>query len=129
MLATMSRMWIVLGALAGLTGVALAAAGAHAFAPRVGPGGMEMLRSATQLQMIHALALILCGVWAERAADGRRRVIHLAALCFTLGLIAFSGTIHVLVLSGLRLPGVAPTGGTLLMIGWALLALAGLRRT
>lgn len=123
----MSRLWIVLGALAGLTGVALAAAGAHAFAPRVGPGGMEMLRSATNLQLIHALALILCGLWAERAAAGTR-LIHLAALCFALGILLFSGAIHALALRGLRLPAVAPTGGSLLMLGWVLLGVAGLRR-
>ena len=122
----MSRLWIVLGALAGLIGVALAAAGAHAFAPRTGPGGMEMLRSATSLQLIHALALILCGLWAERAAAGSR-LIHAAALAFALGILLFSGAIHALVLGGLRLPAIAPTGGSLLMLGWALLALAGLR--
>ena len=122
----MSRLWIVLGALAGLTGVALAAAGAHAFAPRVGPGGMEMLRSATTLQLVHAVVLLFCGLWAERAA--RARLIHAAALCFALGILLFSGAIHALALRGLRLPAVAPTGGSLLMLGWALLGLAGLRR-
>src|SRR5512137_847624 len=99
----MSRLWIILGALAGLTGVALAAAGAHAFAPRVGPGGMEMLRSATNLQLIHAIALVLCGVWAERAT-ARRPLIHAAGLCFALGILLFSGAIHALILAGIRLP-------------------------
>lgn len=122
----MSRLLIVLGALAGLTGIALAAAGVHAFAPRVGPGGMEMLRSATTLQLVHALALLFCGLWAERATTGRR-LIHLAGLCFALGIVLFSGAVHALALRGLRLPAAAPTGGTLLMLGWALLALAGLR--
>jgi uncharacterized membrane protein YgdD (TMEM256/DUF423 family) len=88
---------------------------------------MEMLRSATSLQLIHALALVLCGLWVERAAAGRR-LIHAAALAFALGILLFSGAIHALVLGGLRLPAVAPTGGSLLMLGWALLALAGLRR-
>jgi len=123
----MSRLWIILGALAGLTGVALAAAGAHAFAPRAGPAGMETLRSATNLQLIHALALVLSGVWAERATT-RRPLIHAAGLCFALGIVGFSGAIHALVLAGIRLPAIAPTGGTLLMLGWLLVGLAALRR-
>jgi len=123
----MSRLWIILGAIAGLSGVALAAAGAHAFAPRVGPGGMETLRSATTLQLIHALALVLCGIWAERAAT-RRLLIHAAALSFALGILLFSGAIHALVLGGARLPAIAPTGGSLLMLGWILLGLAAVHR-
>jgi len=124
----MSRLWIILGAIAGLSGVALAAAGAHAFAPRVGPGGMEMLRSATSLQLIHALALVLCGVWAERSQPPRRFIIHAAALSFALGILLFSGAIHALALAAIRLPSIAPTGGTLLMLGWFLVGLAALRR-
>ena len=121
----MYRLWILLGALAGLTAVAMEAAAAHALAARIGANGLALVHSAAQMQGWHALALVLCGVWAERR---RGRLVHLAGLAFALGIILFCGSLYLLALYGLRLPSVAPTGGSLLMLGWLLLGLSALRR-
>lgn len=117
----MHRIWIGLGALAGLTAVAMAAVAAHGVSD---PAALEMVRSGVQMHGWHALALVATGVWAERRGGV---VVHLAGVAFALGLIAFCGAVYLLALDGVRLPSVAPAGGTILMLGWALLGLSALR--
>jgi uncharacterized membrane protein YgdD (TMEM256/DUF423 family) len=116
----MDRFLIVAGALAGLTAVAMAAFAAHG---KLAPEALAMLRNAVQMQGWHALALFGCGLWLGRGGG----FALAAGLAFLLGLILFCGAVYALALGGLRLPRVAPTGGTILMLGWALLAISALR--
>ncbi len=117
----MARIWIVLGALAGLSAVAMAAYAAH--------GGLEegplgLVRTGLQMHGWHALALVGTGIWAARAR--RPAFAHAAGLAFAIGLVVFCGTLYLLAIPGIALTGLAPVGGTLLMLGWLLLALSGL---
>jgi uncharacterized membrane protein YgdD (TMEM256/DUF423 family) len=118
----MARLWIGLGALAGLTAVAMAALAAHGL-NRLDPAALQMVRDAVQIQGWHALALLACGLWAPRGG----RLVDAAGVAFILGLVLFCGAIYSLALGGLHLPMFAPTGGTVLMLGWALLGLSALR--
>ncbi len=121
----MHRIWIGLGSLAGLAGVAMAAVAAHGLPGRLDPAALELVRSAVQMQVWHALALLACGIWRARAPG---RLVDLAGAAFALGIVLFCGAVYALALAGLRLPAVAPTGGMLLMLGWALLGGSTLRR-
>ena len=118
----MARLWIGLGALAGLLAVAMAAVAAHGL-EAIGPVRLGMLRSADQMQGWHALALLFCGLWAPRGG----RLADAAGAAFTLGLLLFCGAVDTLALTGTSLGLLAPIGGTLLMLGWALLALSAWR--
>lgn len=118
----MRRLWVATGALAGLGAVAMAAYAAHGLAG-ADPAVQAMVRDAVQMQGWHALALIICGLWPARG----RLLAHAAGATFLIGLLAFCGGIYSLALLGVRLPGLAPTGGTLLMLGWLLLFLSALR--
>ncbi|MFC3123617.1 DUF423 domain-containing protein [Pseudoroseomonas globiformis] len=118
------RIWLFLGGLAGLLAVGLAAWAAHGLAPRLDEAGHRMAQSALTMQGWHALALLATGLLAERRTG---RLAHLAGGCFVLGMLGFCGAIWWRLLGGGSL-GIAPLGGTLLMAGWLLLALAGLRR-
>jgi len=120
----MHRIWIAFGSLAGLSGVAMAAYAAHGLTGRLDPARLEMVRSGVQMQVWHALALVLCGVWA---AGRGGTLAHWAGAAFLLGLVAFCGAVYALALGDARLPAVAPTGGLLLMAGWALLGLSALQ--
>jgi len=122
----MFRLWIFLGALAGLIAVGMEAAAAHALGPRIGPLALGLVRSADQMLGWHGLALLACGIWAERRGGW---LMHAAGFAFVLGILGFCGGLYALALSGLRLPGVPPTGGVLLMLGWLLLAASALRRS
>lgn len=120
----MHRIWLVLGALSGLVAVGLAAWAAHG-----APAGFEgaprrAVDNALMIQGWHAPALLVAGLMAE----GGRRIAHLAGLAFALGTAAFCGAVWWGALGGASLGQVAPTGGMLLMVGWALLALAALKR-
>ena len=120
----MHRIWLVLGALSGLVAVGLAAWAAHG-----APAGFEgaprrAVDNALMIQGWHAPALLVAGLMAE----GGRRIAHLAGLAFALGTASFCGAVWWGALGGASLGQVAPTGGMLLMVGWALLALAALKR-
>jgi uncharacterized membrane protein YgdD (TMEM256/DUF423 family) len=116
----MDKLWIGLGALAGLSAVAMAAAAAHL---PLTPAALAALREGVQMQGWHALALLFTGMWAGRGG----RLAHLAGLAFSVGLLLFCGAVYGLALGGVRLASVAPTGGVLLMTGWALLGISALR--
>jgi len=120
----LARLWLFLGGLSGLLAVALAAWAAHGLAPRLDPAESAMVQSALTMQGWHALALLATGLLAERSTG---RLTHWAGGCFVLGALGFCGAIWWRVLTGASL-GIAPFGGTLLMLGWLLLAIAGLRR-
>ncbi len=120
----MDRIWIGLGALAGLSAVAMAAAAAHGLPERLTPEALGFLRSGVQMHGWHALALVATGILAARGGA----LVHLAGAAFAIGTVLFCGAVYALALAGLRLPYAAPTGGMLLMLGWLLLGLSALRR-
>ena len=122
----MQRTWIGLGALAGLGAVAMAAVAAHVLPADADTHTAEILRSAIQMQGWHALALLACGLWAGRAGRLAARLANCAGAAFAAGLLLFCGTLYALALGGIHLPMIAPIGGTLLMLGWALLAASAL---
>jgi len=115
----MQRVWIGLGALAGLTATAMAALAAHGLS-RLDASAVQMMRVAVDMQGWHALALLACGLWQVRGG----RLANWAGAAFAFGIVLFCGAVYTLVLAGLRLPWMAPVGGTLLMLGWLLLALS-----
>ena len=102
--------------MAGLLAVALAAMAAHGL-EAIGPARLAMLHNANEMQGWHALALLFCGLWAPRGG----RLADAAGAAFTVGLLLFCGAVDTLALSNLSLGVLAPVGGTLLMLGWALL--------
>jgi uncharacterized membrane protein YgdD (TMEM256/DUF423 family) len=118
----MARLWIGLGALAGLLAVAMAALAAHGL-EAIGPARLTMLHNANEMQVWHALALLFCGVWVPRGG----RLADAAGAAFTLGLLLFCGAVDTLALTGVSLGVLAPIGGTLLMLGWLLLLLSAWR--
>ncbi|MEZ5669525.1 MAG: DUF423 domain-containing protein [Alphaproteobacteria bacterium] len=112
---------LLIAALYGLSGVALDALGAHAL-----PAAAEPLRdafaSAVRHQLVHGVALIGIALLAARAPAAR--LPRLAGAAIALGVLLFSGSIHLHALLSIGpIPFAAPAGGILLMAGWALLAL------
>ena len=114
----MQRLWVALGALSGLVAVAMAAVTAHLLA---GPAA-EIAGRAVQMQGWHALALVATGLWAPRGG----LLARLAGAAFALGTVLFCGAVYALALGGVHAGMLAPVGGTLLMVGWALLGVSAL---
>lgn len=103
-----------LGALLAFLGVALGAFGAHALDGLLSPDRLETYQTAVRYQMFHALGLLALGALPERAQR--------AAPWLFWGSVVFSGSLYMLVFSRVSVLGaVAPVGGVLQLVGWALL--------
>lgn len=127
-----TKTWVVIGASLGTLGVAAGTFGAHLL-PRyleaAGASAMQTERlhwweTGVRYQMYHALALLAVAWIAER----RKSLLpNLAGLSMFAGTIIFSGCLYALGLTGTRALGaIVPIGGVLFVIGWVLLAIAGL---
>ena len=115
----MHRLWLFLGAIAGLGAVALSAWARHGAPARLDAHALGVLDNGITMQGWHALALLAAALWAER----RGGVLpQLAAAGFALGLLLFCGAVYASAIGGVSLGPVAPVGGTVLMLGWGLLA-------
>lgn len=116
----------LLAALFGLTGVLLAALGSHAVPGMDQPGNYQSWHSASQLHLVHAVALLALSLQLRSRPD---RAVLLAAALMALGIVLFCGSIYLRVWLGLgRTFNVAPAGGLLLMAGWAVYLASCLRK-
>ncbi len=125
-----ARAFLVFGAVLGLFTVAMGALAAHLPDRMLAPGGRDLLRSAVQMQGWHVPALLVCGLLAERRGGV---LLRLAGIAFVLGIAGFCVGVYALGFGGgaswaRALGHVAPMGGSLLMVGWLLLAVAVLFR-
>lgn len=102
----------------GAAGVALAAAAAH-----VGDGAASLGPASTFL-LFHACAVLGAAALTERGIL-QRRLGLLGAFSLVLGTVLFSGDLTMRhFLSRALFSMAAPTGGTLLIVAWLILALA-----
>jgi len=117
------RSFAVLGALNGLLAVALAAAGAHALAPRLVARGASWFDLAGHYHIVHALALFAVAWMCDRFP--RSRLAPIAGICFCVGIVLFSGTLYFRALGGEGwFVHMVPYGGTVWLLGWFMLAFA-----
>ena len=123
----MERLFFAAGALAALLGVAAGAFGAHGlrafFAAH--PDLRGTYETAVTYHLVHALGLL--GVaWGTTRWPGP--LVPWAGYLFIAGILLFSGSLYLLVLSQIRALGaITPLGGLAFLAGWALLALAAWR--
>jgi uncharacterized membrane protein YgdD (TMEM256/DUF423 family) len=116
------RTFLFIGALAGFTGVALGAFGAHALRARLSPDMLGVFETGVRYQMYHALAVIAIGLIMARNGGG---LIVTAGWLFTAGIVLFSGSLYLLAFTGVTVLGViTPVGGLAFLLGWACLAVA-----
>ena len=111
------RVLVVLAAAMGAAGVALAAAAAH-------QPDATRLASASSMLLFHAPAVFAAVLLVERSIIHRRLGLA-AAFGFIIAAALFAGDLTLRQYAGHSLfPMAAPTGGTLLIVSWLLLAVA-----
>ncbi len=122
----------------GVLGVAFGAWSAHGAEAVLTPQAVEWVKTGASYQLWHALALL--GVAAllgrQLVPQGLAvRLVTISGLAFFLGALLFSGSLYLLALSsspegaGLHwLVYLTPLGGSLLILGWVLLLVAGIRK-
>src|SRR5436309_15312408 len=120
--ADMDRVFVALGATAGLTAVALGAFAAHGLKGKLSPDLFDVFEVGARYHMYHALALLAVG-WAATRWPGTPTTV--AGWSFVAGTALFSGSLYALALTGIRTLGaITPIGGVCFLVGWIALAWA-----
>jgi uncharacterized membrane protein YgdD (TMEM256/DUF423 family) len=103
----------------------IGAIGTHHLKPVLSADQYGVLQTAVLYQFLHALGLLCLGVLLQRRAD---RVLGIAANLLLIGVLLFSGSLYALLWGAPRGLGVlTPVGGTCLILGWCVAAVAMLR--
>lgn len=114
----MSQLFVIIAGLYGALGVAFAAVAAHGAAATT-------LGSASQMLLFHAPALLALGLYGRVAGSGP--VLQAGGIAMLLGVALFAGDLasrHYRDGQGL-FSMAAPSGGTLMILGWAIIVVAG----
>jgi uncharacterized membrane protein YgdD (TMEM256/DUF423 family) len=115
--------WVVVGCGSAALAVVLGAFGAHALKGSIGVDEIEIWKTGVQYQMVHAIAIVVHGVFRERRSVGAA-----PAWCFFLGSLVFCGSLYVLAVGGPRGVGViTPVGGVLFVVGWVVFGVQAVR--
>ncbi len=118
---------LVAGAFLALLAVMAGAFGAHGLRGLVSDRGLEVFQTAVTYQMYHSIALVLLALLSGQGLP--RKWLGWSAGFFLAGILLFSGSLYLLVLTDIRWIGpITPLGGMFFMLGWALLITSGLRR-
>ena len=114
---SMFRILVILAAIMGADGVVLAAASAH-------QPDATRLASASSMLLFHALAVLAAVALTERGLI-HIRLGTVAAWGFVIAAAVFAGDLTLRQYAGHSLfPMAAPTGGTLLIVSWLMLAIS-----
>ena len=121
------RLPLLAGAFLALVAVMAGAFGAHGLRNLVSERGLEVFQTAVTYQMYHSIALVLLALLAAQGLS--RKLLAWSAGFFLAGILLFSGSLYLLVLTDIRwICPITPLGGLCFMVGWALLITSGLRR-
>lgn len=122
----MDKTFLLLAALLGGLAVGLGAFGAHALESRLSSDMLGTFEIGVRYQMYHALALLAVAILLGRNPE--LGVATLAGWLFVAGIVIFSGSLYILVFSGIRwLGAITPIGGVAFIGGWISLMVAALR--
>ena len=121
-----AKQTLILGAILMGLAVALGAFGAHGLKAHTDAYGLATWETAVRYQAWHSLALLFLALGWNAVAP---KMLRSATICMVLGILIISGSLYVLVLSGLKwLGAITPIGGILLIAGWILTAVGAARR-
>jgi len=120
------KVWLFLAALNGGLAVTAGAFAAHGLKARLDANALSVFEIGARYHMYHALAMGLAALVGRGPAAPFATA---AASLFLAGIILFSGSLYLLALSGNPALGfVTPIGGLAFLAGWAMLAIAALKR-
>ncbi|WP_323846239.1 DUF423 domain-containing protein [Microbulbifer magnicolonia] len=119
----MAKLYLLIAAFFGGTGVVLGAFGAHGLRGKVTENLLEAFKTGVHYQMIHALALIGIAILIQQV--GAKTSLVVSGALFAVGILFFSGSLYGLTFGGPRWLGpITPLGGTLMIGGWIALFVA-----
>ncbi|RME88458.1 MAG: DUF423 domain-containing protein [Planctomycetota bacterium] len=112
--------WMISASLLGALSVTLGAFGAHGLKHRLSPEMLDIYHLAIRYCFYHIPALVAVALLSKRLEGS---MILWSGFFILGGLMLFSGSLIALSLTGYKKLGIiTPFGGTLLVLGWLLLA-------
>ncbi len=119
-----ARTWITIAALLGAFAVLAGAFGAHGLKAILDTQQLKTWNTASSYQLVHAVLLLALAV--STVID--QKLVRIAYCLLLTGVLLFSGSLFILLLTGVNTVALlTPVGGILLVVGWLTLALAALR--
>ena len=115
--------WLRFVALNGVLSVVLGAFAAHGLEDQLSDRHMATFRTAVLYHFLHTLALLAVISLPDQLT--KPSLCHWAAVSFAAGIVLFSGSLYLLVLTNTPTLGmVTPLGGLAFIAGWGLLFFA-----
>ena len=123
----MERTFFIIGSILAGLAVATGAFGAHGLQKMVTPERLETWDKAVRYQIYHALALLILA-WALMHWPEQAKLLATGGWLFLAGSVLFSGSLYILVVSGITwLGAITPLGGVAYIAGWLCLVIAAWR--
>lgn len=126
----MNKRIILTASFFGAIAVILGAFGAHGLKSYVDEASIEIWQKGVEYQFYHTFALLYLATFARY----RNKLINISYICFSLGILFFSGSLYFLATRSIHqmpwsqfIGPITPIGGMLFVIGWVMLFLAALR--
>jgi len=120
---TLNKTFLIIGAVLLMSATMLGAYGFHGLADALTDADRLSWRWAVQLQITHALGLILVTLLSLHF--GPSRLLTIARGLFVFGIVVFCGSVYAEKLGApAAIGGFAPIGGSSFMLAWALVAVA-----
>ncbi|MFL2654577.1 MAG: DUF423 domain-containing protein [Alphaproteobacteria bacterium] len=127
-----TAIFIIIAALNGLCSIIAAACAAHGFGFTLASRGNDFINLASQLQMVHSLVILIIAIIYHLILTQRinsnykaKSILLLTYITFTIGIAGFSGGIYAIALES-KIPGLVPTGGIFLILGWCFIIFFGI---
>jgi uncharacterized membrane protein YgdD (TMEM256/DUF423 family) len=116
---------LLAGALLAALSVIFGAFGAHSLENHISTASLNTFETAARYQMYHSVGLILLFL-IQRQIDAP--LLNIVGYLFLTGIILFSGSLYLLVLTDTKwLGAITPLGGVAFILGWILMAFAAWR--
>ena len=113
----MRSVFLFMAAVAGLTGVAMGAFGAHGLKAILSPAMLAVYKTAVDYQMWHALALGLIAILRQQLPESS--LLKWAGWLMFAGIILFSGSLYLLAILNIKWLGmITPLGGVCFLAAW-----------
>jgi len=126
----MNRRIILTASFFGAVAVILGAFGAHSLKNVLSADQLAIWTKGIEYQFYHTFALLFLSTFARF----RTKLVDLSYVCFTAGMVLFSGSLYLLATRDITHIGfiniigpITPLGGLLLVSGWVLLFLGALK--
>ena len=115
----MFKTGILLGTFLAFMTVVLGAFGAHALKEQLSAYGQSVYDKAIFYQMFHSLAILFVSILQYSISD---LDLSICIWLFFLGIILFSGSLYILVLTNIKwLGAITPIGGVLFIVSWLII--------